>query len=65
MGLLGLILNEEYNRYMIAYDIPLSALLYIIDMGIPLKDMDEATDEEILAYIEMLKRIQEEGNDGL
>ena len=48
-----------------AYDLPLSALLFILDMGIPEDDMHEATDEEILEYIKMLKRIQENGNDGL
>lgn len=48
-----------------AYDVPLSALLYIIYAGIPVDDTEGPTEEEILEYIQMLKKIQEEGNDGL
>jgi len=57
----------EYNHYMLAYDVPLSALLYILYAGVPVQEyiVNRATEEETLAYIEMLKKIQESENDGL
>lgn len=52
---------------MVAYDVPLSALLFIIWAGVPVQEyiVNRATEEETLAYIEMLRRIQENENDGL
>ena len=52
---------------MLAYDVPLSALLYILYAGVPVQEyiVNRATEEETLAYIEMLKKIQESENDGL
>jgi hypothetical protein len=65
MGLLGFTFNREYNTYMLAYDVPLSALLFVIWAGVPAEYTDEPTEEEILAYIQMLKNIIENENDGL
>jgi len=54
----------RYNRYMIAYDVPLSALLFILWAGVPVKEYIKGpSQEETLAYIEMLKRIQENENE--
>jgi hypothetical protein len=51
---------------MLAYDVPLSALFFILDAGIPAEYIvNEPTEEEILAYIQMLKNIIENENDGL
>ena len=47
----------EYNGKMIAYDVPLSALLFVIYAGVPVDDEYEPTEEETLAYIEMLRKI--------
>jgi hypothetical protein len=57
----------EYNSNMLAYDVPLSALLFILWAGVPVKEyiVNRATEEETLAYIEMLKRMQKNKNDGL
>lgn len=43
-----------------AYDVPLSALFYIIYAGVPVDNMDEATEEEMEAYIAMLKKIEDD-----
>lgn len=59
MGLLGFTFNREYNTYMIAYDVPLSALLFVIYAGVPVDDEYEPTEEETLAYIEMIRKIIE------
>ena len=52
---------------MIAYDVPYSALFYILWAGVPVEEyiVNRATEEETLAYIEMLRKIQESENDGL
>jgi hypothetical protein len=56
----------EYNTYMLAYDVPLSALLFIMWAGVPVQEyITGPTEEEKLAYIEMLNRIIENENDGL
>ena len=57
----------EYNSNMLAYDVPLSALLFILWAGVPVEEyiVNRATEEETLAYIEMLNRIIENENDGL
>ena len=55
----------EYNTYMKAYDVPLSALLFILYAGVPVKEYivgpDMPTEEQLDEYIAMLRRIQEEG----
>jgi hypothetical protein len=52
---------------MLSYDVPLSALLFILWAGVPVEEyiVNRATEEEKLAYIEMLNRIIENENDGL
>ena len=57
----------EYNTYMLAYDVPLSALLFILWAGVPVEEyiVNRATEEETLAYIEMIRKIIESENDGL
>jgi hypothetical protein len=51
---------------MLAYDVPLSALLYIVYAGVPAEYIvNKPTEEETLAYIEMIRKIQESENDGL
>ena len=56
----------EYNIYMLAYDVPLSALIFILWAGVTVQEyINGLTEEESLAYIEMLKKIQENENDGL
>ena len=52
---------------MLAYDVPLSALLYILYAGIPVQEyiVNRATEEETLAYIEMIRKIIDNENDGL
>ena len=56
----------EYNHYMLAYDVPLSALLYIVYAGVPAEYIfNKPTEEETLAYIEMIRKIIEDENDGL
>lgn len=58
--------NWEYNTYMLAYDVPLSALFFILWAGTPAEYIvNRPNEEETLAYIEMLKKIQESENDGL
>ena len=54
----------EYNTNMIAYDVPLSALLFILWAGVPVEEYIKGpSQEETLAYIEMLKKIQENENE--
>jgi hypothetical protein len=51
-------LYVEYNSKMIAYDVPLSALLFIMWAGIPVEEYIKGpTEEETLAYIEMIRKI--------
>lgn len=46
---------------MLAYDIPLSALAFILYAGLPAKDNIGPTEEQLDEYIAMLKRIQDYG----
>ena len=56
----------EYNSNMLAYDVPLSALIFILWAGVPVQEYIKGpSEEDALAYIEMLRRIQESENDGL
>jgi hypothetical protein len=51
---------------MLAYDVPLSALLFILWAGVPVEEYIKGpSQEETLAYIEKLRKIQEGENDGL
>ena len=60
------LMNMEYNSNMLAYDVPVSALIFILWAGIPVEEYIKApSQEETLAYIEMLRKIQESENDGL
>ncbi len=59
----------EYNSNMLAYDVPLSALLYILWAGVPVKEYiygpDKPTEDELEAYISKMNKIIEDENDGL
>jgi hypothetical protein len=46
---------------MLAYDVPLSALLFIVYAGVPAEDNIGHTEEQLDEYIAMLKRIQDYG----
>ena len=46
---------------MLAYDVPLSALAFIIYAGVPAEDNMRPTEEQLEEYIAMLKRIQDYG----
>ena len=46
---------------MLAYDVPLSALLFIVYAGVPVEDNVGTTEEQLDEYIAMLKRIQDYG----
>lgn len=46
---------------MLAYDVPLSALLFIMFAGMPAEDDMGPTEEQLDQYIAMLKRIQDDG----
>ncbi len=48
-----------------AYDVPLSALLYIIYAGVPEYDLKGPTGDELEAYIAIMNQIIEDENDGL
>jgi hypothetical protein len=51
----------EYNITMLAYDVPLSALFFIVYAGVPAKNNIGPTEEQLDEYIAMLKRIQDYG----
>jgi hypothetical protein len=46
---------------MIAYDVPLSALAYILYAGVPEIDNIGPSEEDLDRYIAMLKKIQDDG----
>jgi hypothetical protein len=46
---------------MLAYDVPLSALAFILYAGLPAEDNIGPTEEQLDEYIAMLKRIQDYG----
>jgi hypothetical protein len=46
---------------MLAYDVPLSALLFIVYAGMPAEDDMGPTEEQLDQYIAMLRRIQDYG----
>lgn len=52
---------------MLAYDVPLSTLLFIVYAGIPVQEyiVGPTEEEESIAYIEMLNKIIENEDDGL
>lgn len=57
----------EYNSNMLAYDVPLSALIFILWAGVPVEEyvVNRATEEETLAYMDMIRKIIENEKDGL
>lgn len=63
MGLLCLMIME-YNTYMRAYDVPLSALLFILWAGVPVEHKI-GSEEQHLAHMEYLRSLYEDENDGL
>ena len=64
MGLLGFTFNREYNTYMIAYDVPISTLLFIMWAGI-IVEHKIGSEEQHLAHMEYLRSLYEDENDGL
>jgi len=46
---------------MLAYDVPLSALLFIVYAGMPAENDMGPTEEQLDQYIAMLRRIQDYG----
>jgi hypothetical protein len=54
----------EYNTNMIAYDVPYSALFYIIWASIPVEHKI-GSEEQHLAHMEYLRSLYEDENDGL
>ncbi len=64
MGLLCLMIME-YNTYMKAYDVPLSALLYIVYAGVPEYDLKGPTGAQLEAYKAIMNQIIEDESNGL
>jgi hypothetical protein len=58
-------INLEYNTSMRAYDVPLSALLYIVYAGVPEYDLKGPTGAQLEAYKAIMNQIIEDENDGL
>jgi len=54
----------EYNTNMIAYDVPYSALFYIIWASIPVEHKI-GSEEQHLAHMEYLRSLYEDENDGI
>jgi hypothetical protein len=54
----------EYNTNMIAYDVPLSALFFILWAGVPVEHKI-GSEEQKLAHMEYLRSLYEGENDGL
>lgn len=55
----------EYNTNMIAYDVPLSALLFILWAGVPVEEYIIGSEEQHLDHMEYLRSLYEDKNDGL
>ncbi len=49
---------------MLAYDVPLSALLYILYAGVPVEHK-MGSEEQRIAHMEYLRSLYEDENDGL
>jgi hypothetical protein len=54
----------EYNTNMIAYDVPISTLLFIMWAGI-IVEHKIGSEEQRLAHMEYLRGLYEDENDGL
>ena len=59
-------MDIKYNGSMLAYDVPCSALFFIISGGAPVQEyvMGPSWEEE-MAYLEMIRKIIDNENDGL
>ena len=57
-------MDMKYNRPMLAYDVPCSALIFILWAYTPEEYVMGPFQEEKLAYLEMLDRMIEDENDG-
>lgn len=55
----------EYNTNMIAYDVPYSALFYILWAGVPVIEYKMGSEEQHLAHMEYLRSLYEDEDDGL
>lgn len=54
----------EYNTNMLAYDVPLSALLFILWAGV-IVEHKMGSEEQRLAHMEYIRSLYEDENDGL
>jgi hypothetical protein len=54
----------EDNTYMLAYDVPLSALLFILWAGV-IVEHKIGSEEQRLAHMEYIRSLYEDENDGL
>lgn len=50
---------------MIAYDVPLSALLFILWAGVPVEEYKMGSEEQRLAHMEYIRSLYKDKNDGL
>ena len=50
---------------MLAYDVPLSALLFILWAGVPVEEYIMGSEEQRLAHMEYIRSLYEDENDGL
>lgn len=58
-------MDMKYNRSMLAYDVRFSALMFIISGGAPVQEyVMGPSQEEKMAYLEMLDRMREDRHDG-
>ena len=59
-------MDMKYNGSMLAYDVPCSALFFIISGGAPVQEYVIGPSwEEEMAYLEMIRKIIDNENDGL
>ena len=58
-------MDMKYNGSMLAYDVPCSALFFIISGGAPVQEYVMGPSwEEKMAYLEILDRMREDKDDG-
>ena len=58
------LIDMEYNTNMLAYDVPLSALLFILWAGV-IVEHKIGSEEQRLAHMEYIRSLYEDENDGL
>ena len=58
------VIQMEYNTNMIAYDVPISTLLFIMWAGV-IVEHKRGSEEQRLANMEYLRSLYEDENDGL